>query len=108
MDLGGTNFRILRVHLKGEGGGLAAQEFTEVSIPPNLMVGTSDELFGYIVEEVLKFVAQEGEDFHPAVGRKRELGFTFSFPVMQTSIASGTLIRWTKGFNVEDTVGASI
>jgi len=42
LDLGGTNFRVLRVQLGGKDGGLVNQEFTEVSIPPNLMIGTSD------------------------------------------------------------------
>jgi hexokinase len=34
-----------------------------------------------------------------------ELGFTFSFPVLQTSINSGTLIDWTKGYNCHGMVG---
>lgn len=42
LDLGGTNFRILRVQLGGKDGGIISQEFTEASIPPNLMVGTSN------------------------------------------------------------------
>jgi len=46
----------------------------------------------------------EGEGLHPSPGRQRELGFTFSFPVRQTSIASGNLIKWTKGFSIEDAV----
>lgn len=41
LDLGGTNFRVLRVQLGGKDGGIISQESTEVSIPPNLMVGTS-------------------------------------------------------------------
>jgi hypothetical protein len=40
LDLGGTNFRVLRVQLGGKDG-VVSREFTEVSIPPNLMVGTS-------------------------------------------------------------------
>lgn len=60
-------------------------------------------LFDFIAEELAKFVDQEGEDFQ-LPGRQRELGFTFSFPVMQSSIASGNLIRWTKGFSIEDAV----
>lgn len=36
--------------------------------------------------------------------KQRELGFTFSFPVRQTSIASGTLIKWTKAFSIDDAV----
>lgn len=42
LDLGGTNFRVLRVQLGGKEGGIVNQEFAEVSIPQDLMVGTSD------------------------------------------------------------------
>ncbi|WVZ24456.1 hypothetical protein V8G54_003000 [Vigna mungo] len=108
VDLGGTNFRVLRVQLGGKEGGIVSQEFTEVSIPPDLMVGTSTALFDYIAAEVGKFVAQESEDFKVPPGRQREIGFTFSFPVMQTLIASGNLIKWTKGFNIEDAVGKDV
>uniref|UniRef100_A0A5B7AG93 Phosphotransferase n=1 Tax=Davidia involucrata TaxID=16924 RepID=A0A5B7AG93_DAVIN len=108
LDLGGTNFRVLRVQLGGKDGGIVNQEFAEVSIPPHLMVGTSDALFDYIATALAKFVAEEGQNFHLPPGRQRELGFTFSFPVMQTSIASGNLIRWTKGFSIDDTVGQDV
>ncbi|GAU24761.1 hypothetical protein TSUD_355900 [Trifolium subterraneum] len=107
LDLGGTNFRVLRVQLGGKDG-VVNTEFTEVSIPANLMVGTSNELFDYIASELAKFVKEENEDYKVPPGRKRELGFTFSFPVMQTSISSGNLIRWTKGFNIDDAVGQDV
>ncbi|XP_026411133.1 hexokinase-2-like [Papaver somniferum] len=67
LDLGGTNFRVLRVQLGGR------------------------------ERRVVK-----GEEFHLAPGKQRELGFTFSFPVKQASIASGTLLNWTKGFSIDD------
>ncbi|XP_058745368.1 hexokinase-2-like [Vicia villosa] len=108
LDLGGTNFRVLRVKLGGKENGVVSQEFTEVSIPPNLMVGTSKELFDFIAAELVKFVKEENGDFQVPPGGKRQLGFTFSFPVMQTSISSGNLIRWTKGFSIEDTVGQDV
>ncbi|KAK1554056.1 hypothetical protein Q3G72_007256 [Acer saccharum] len=44
LDLGGTNFRVLKVQLGGKDAGIVKQEFEEVSIPPNLMTGTSDGL----------------------------------------------------------------
>ncbi|MBA0565363.1 hypothetical protein Golob_010245, partial [Gossypium lobatum] len=99
LDLGGTNFRVLRVQLGGKGRDIVNQQFEEVSIPPSLMTGSSD------VTELAKFVAQEGSDFKQSPGRQRELGFTFSFPVMQSSIASRTLLRWTKGYSIDDIVG---
>ncbi|KAM0959798.1 hypothetical protein ACFX13_025527 [Malus domestica] len=108
LDLGGTNFRVLRVQLGGKGRGIISQEFTEVSIPENLMVGTSDALFDYIAAELAKFVAKEGQDYQLPPGRQRELGFTFSFPVLQSSINSGTLIKWTKGFSIDDAVGQDV
>lgn len=70
----------------------------------DLYILWSQELFNFIAEALAKFVATEGEDFHLPEGRQRELGFTFSFPVKQTSLSSGTLIKWTKGFSIEDTV----
>ncbi|XP_010249484.1 PREDICTED: hexokinase-1 [Nelumbo nucifera] len=108
LDLGGTNFRVLRVQLGGKDGRVVNQEFAEVSIPPHLMTGGSEELFDYIAAELAKFVKTEGEDFHLSPGRQRELGFTFSFPVRQLSITSGTLIKWTKGFSIEDVVGQDV
>ncbi|XP_041009045.1 hexokinase-1-like [Juglans microcarpa x Juglans regia] len=108
LDLGGTNFRVLRVQLGGPGKHIIHQEFDEVAIPRHLMTGSSDELFDFIAAALAKFVATESEGFHPAPGRQRELGFTFSFPVRQLSISSGTLIKWTKGFNIEDVVGQDV
>ncbi|KAB5552647.1 hypothetical protein DKX38_009958 [Salix brachista] len=108
LDLGGTNFRVIRVLLGGKHGGVVKQEFEEVSIPPHLMTGSSDALFDYIAAALARFVATEGEGLHPSPGRQRELGFTFSFPVRQTSIASGNLMKWTKGFSIEDAVGQDV
>ncbi|XXG45869.1 hypothetical protein AAC387_Pa02g0836 [Persea americana] len=108
LDLGGTNFRVMRVLLGGKEACVIKQECKEVAIPPHLMVGTSDELFDFIAEELAKFVSTESDDFRASIGRQRELGFTFSFPVRQNSIASGTIIKWTKGFFIEDAIGADV
>lgn len=108
LDLGGTNFRVLRVVLGGKEARVVKQEFEEVSIPQHLMVGSSQELFNFIAAAIAKFVATEGEGLHVLPGRQRELGFTFSFPVRQTSISSGNLIKWTKGFSIEDAVGEDV
>ncbi|OAY82144.1 Hexokinase-1 [Ananas comosus] len=108
LDLGGTNFRVLRVQLGGKEGRVAKQEYEEVSIPPHLMVGGSHELFDFIASALAQFIASESDDFHLPDGRQRELGFTFSFPVKQSSIASGALIKWTKGFAIDGTVGEDV
>ncbi|CAL9223667.1 unnamed protein product [Arabidopsis halleri] len=108
LDLGGTNFRVMRVLLGGKQDRVVKREFKEESIPPHLMTGKSHELFDFIVDVLAKFVATEGEDFHLPPGRQRELGFTFSFPVKQISLSAGTLINWTKGFSIDDTVNKDV
>lgn len=107
LDLGGTNFRVLRVQLGGKEKRVVKRESREVSIPPHLMTGSAAELFGFIASAVAKYVADEGHN-RVLGGKQRELGFTFSFPVRQTSIASGTLIKWTKAFAVDDAVGEDV
>lgn len=42
LDLGGTNFRVLRVQLGGKEERVVATEFDQVSIPQELMFGTSE------------------------------------------------------------------
>ncbi|XP_077221261.1 hexokinase 3 [Tasmannia lanceolata] len=108
LDLGGTNFRVLRVQLGGKDGRVIGTEFEQVSIPEELMFGTTEELFDFIASGLAKFAQKESGSFHMPSGRKREIGFTFSFPVRQTSIDSGILIKWTKGFAVKGTAGKDI
>ncbi|CAN4096303.1 unnamed protein product [Withania somnifera] len=109
LDLGGTNFRVMRMQLGGKEKCIVKHEVKEASIPQNVMAGSSsDVLFDFIATALAEFVATEGDDFHLPPGRQRELGFTFSFPVKQMSIASGTLIKWTKGFSIEDVVGQDV
>ncbi|KAK6939354.1 Hexokinase, N-terminal [Dillenia turbinata] len=108
LDLGGTNFRVLRVQLGGKDERVIATEFEQVSIPQELMFGTSEELFDFIANGLAKFAEKEGGKFHIPQGRKREIGFTFSFPVKQISIDSGILIKWTKGFAVSGTAGKDV
>ncbi|CAN1266575.1 HXK2 [Linum perenne] len=108
LDLGGTNFRVMRVMLGGEEEGVVKQESVKVSIPPQVMTGTSEELFDFIAQSLKKFVETESEDLNPSIGRQRELGFTFSFPVNQTSISSGLLMNWTKGFSIHDAIGQDV
>ncbi|KAI4388478.1 hypothetical protein MLD38_000801 [Melastoma candidum] len=108
LDLGGTNFRVLRVQLGGKDDRVIATEFEQVTIPQELMFGTSEELFDFIALKLTNFAANEGGKFHLSSGRMREIGFTFSFPVRQTSIDSGILIKWTKGFAVSGTAGKDV
>ncbi|KAE8807051.1 hexokinase-8-like [Hordeum vulgare] len=108
LDLGGTNFRVLKVQLGGNDKHVISRESREVAIPPHLMSGSSSELFAFIASELAKFVTDEEKGTSLSNGKKLELGFTFSFPVRQRSVASGTLVKWTKAFSIEDAVGKDV
>lgn len=108
LDLGGTNFRVLRVQLGGQRSSNLERDVERQPIPQHLMSSTSENLFDFIASSLKEFVEREGGGSENSLNRRRELGFTFSFPVKQTSVSSGILIKWTKGFCIEDTVGREV
>ncbi|KAI0118332.1 glucokinase [Nemania sp. FL0031] len=122
VDLGGTNFRVCSVHLNGDT--TFNLTYSKVAIPKELMVAkTSKELFGFLAKQIELFLKTHHEEHFEAYVRRRRssktaegyedenifrLGFTFSFPVQQFGINKGSLIRWTKGFDIADTVGKDV
>ncbi|KAK2979198.1 hypothetical protein RJ640_024640, partial [Escallonia rubra] len=112
LDLGGTNFRVLRVQLRGQRSDNLEHTVDRQAIPQHLMTSTSEvaefELFDFIASSLKKFVEEEENISELSQVKRRELGFTFSFPVRQTSVSSGILIKWTKGFAIDDMVGRDV
>ncbi|MCJ1409766.1 glucokinase [Ptychographa xylographoides] len=122
VDLGGTNFRVCSIHLNGDTTFSLTQ--SKVAIPQELMVAkTAEELFAFLARQIQVFLKIHHEDHYEAGVRRRKtmsasegykdeenfhLGFTFSFPVHQVGINSGTLIRWTKGFDIDDAIGKDV
>ncbi|KAI9721260.1 MAG: hypothetical protein M1812_002422 [Candelaria pacifica] len=122
VDLGGTNFRVCSVRLHGNTTFSLTQ--SKVAIPKELMVAkTAKELFGFLAKQIELFLkTHHNDDFEAHVRRRQtisaregfkdeeifDLGFTFSFPVHQVGINKGTLMRWTKGFNIEDAIGKDV
>ena len=67
----------------------------------------AEELFCFIAKHVTAFL----KEHHPEklnCGEILNLGFSFSFPCYQTSLKSGVLLRWTKGFDIDDAVGKDV
>ncbi|XP_044478842.1 hexokinase-3-like [Mangifera indica] len=108
LVLGGTNFRVLRVLLGGQRSSILAQEVERQPIPRCVMSGTHEDLFDFMASSLKQFVEKEGNGSESFAAKKKELGFTFSFPVRQTSVSSGTLIKWTKGFAIEEMVDKEV
>ncbi|PKA66991.1 Hexokinase-3 [Apostasia shenzhenica] len=108
LDLGGTNFRLLRVQLGGIQSLILSHEVKSQPIPQHLMTGKAEDLFDFIATALKAFVDEVDEEFEDKTDVRMQLGFTFSFHVRQTSVSSGILIRWTNGFSVEDAVGKDV
>lgn len=113
IDLGGTNFRVCSVTLNGDSTFDMVQE--KAPIPDRIMKSTSKEFSAHLVDRVEQFLKihhndslahEQNPDGTP--NNFFKMGFTFSFPVNQTSINRGTLIRWTKGYDIKDMVGKDV
>lgn len=108
LDLGGTNFRLTAMELRGDGS-IVQGKSGHFVIPATAMTGSHDDLFGFIATSVGCYL----DENPPTSGaysaeRPAKIGFTFSFPVQQTSLSSGSLIKWTKGFTTTGVVGQDV
>ncbi|KAI7991498.1 Oligopeptide transporter 4 [Camellia lanceoleosa] len=108
LDLGGTNFRVLRLELVGDRSAIPDPDVERKPIPQNLKTSTGEELFDLIASSLKEFIEKKEGVHELSAVKRRELGFTFSFPVKQMSVSSGILIKWTKGFAIEDMVGRDV
>jgi len=122
VDLGGTNFRVCSIQLNGDT--TFNLTYSKVAIPKELMVAKkAEDLFAFLAKQIEIFLKTHHEDHFDAHIRRRmtvsspsgfldesvfRLGFTFSFPVQQLGINKGTLIRWTKGFDIPDAIGKDV
>ncbi len=102
LDLGGTNFRVLQVHLNGKEA--VVEQASKYVIPHAATQGRGVELFDFIAQSIEHFLSQHTN------GQKKKipLGFTFSFPVDQTAIDKGRLVSWTKAFSASDVVNKDV
>lgn len=101
LDLGGTNFRVLLIHLKEEHD--FQMESRIYAIPQHIMLGSGTQLFDHIAECLANFMNE-----HDVYKERLPLGFTFSFPLTQLGLTKGLLVTWTKGFNCAGVVNEDV
>lgn len=99
VDLGGTNLRIGLVELLGSGEFKIKKDSTV--IPDSLKCGSGKVIFDFIAQNIETFLE------HPEIEAELplKLGFTFSFPVEQESLAHGTILGWSKEIEGKDVIG---
>ncbi|OAP61360.1 hypothetical protein AYL99_03563 [Fonsecaea erecta] len=113
VDLGGTNFRVCSITLHGNQSFSLQQ--SKVAVPRALMEAkTAHELFSFLAKQIEAFLKAHHADHFETYQNKSgeveffDLGFTFSFPVNQVGINKGKLMRWTKGFNIDEAIGQDV
>lgn len=102
LDLGGTNFRIMELELKGSGR-MGRARVMKFKLDKKHITGTGELFFDFIAGCLKDFLKK-----NKALGKAGKLGFTFSFPVKQADITSGYLVCWTKGFKASGVVGRNV
>ncbi len=99
MDLGGTNYRVATVDFAGG----KASIHPENGWKKDLSVMKNK---GFTQKDLFKELAD------PIMEIKREspmpIGYCFSYPAESTTDGDGTLLRWTKGVNIEEMVGQKV
>jgi hexokinase len=105
LDCGGSNFRVCLVTLEGQG--LIRSKQGKYVLPEDLKAGSGVDLFNFFADSIRRFLDDIGIVVNPN-GPPKPLGFTFSFPVKQTSIDEGFLIQWNKGFTVTGVCGLDV
>ncbi|XP_005988265.1 hexokinase-2 [Latimeria chalumnae] len=103
LDLGGTNFRVLRVKVSDNGSQQVEMENQIYAIPEHIMRGSGTQLFDHIAECLANFM-----DKLNIKDKRLPLGFTFSFPCHQTKLDESILVTWTKGFKSSGVEGKDI
>ncbi|KAL7745328.1 hypothetical protein ACLKA6_015348 [Drosophila palustris] len=101
LDLGGTNFRVLLIHLQENND--FQMESRIYAIPQHIMIGSGIQLFDHIAECLSNFMAE-----HNVYSERLPLGFTFSFPLRQLGLTKGLLATWTKGFDCAGVVDEDV
>lgn len=87
----------------------------KIAVPRTLMeTQVASELFGFMAKQIEAFLKKHHQDrlethkAKPGTVPYFDLGFTFSFPTHQVGINKGRLIRWTKGFAIQEAVGQDV
>uniref|UniRef100_A0A8B9I1T8 hexokinase n=1 Tax=Astyanax mexicanus TaxID=7994 RepID=A0A8B9I1T8_ASTMX len=93
LDLGGSNFRILRVKVSHEKKQTVQMEKLLCHL----------QLFDHVAECLGDFMEKQ-----KIKDKKLPVGFTFSFPCVQTKLDEAVLLTWTKRFKVNGVEGMDV
>ncbi|KAN0076625.1 hypothetical protein V8E54_006767 [Elaphomyces granulatus] len=97
LDVGGSTFRVALIELQGRQRGMKVLRVASSPIDNTVKLLEGAAFFDWIAENIDTMLIQVGEKY----GRDTvplAIGLSWSFPIDQTSISSGRVIRMGKGF----------
>lgn len=102
LDLGGTNFRVIKLQL--EKGKIVDEIIEYYQVEEHLRLGKGTNLFEFLAECIKDFIQKNN------LSREKSLplGFTFSFPMTQKALDIALLVNWTKSFNCPGVIGEDV
>uniref|UniRef100_A0A8C4Z456 hexokinase n=1 Tax=Gadus morhua TaxID=8049 RepID=A0A8C4Z456_GADMO len=103
LDLGGSNFRILRVKVTRDKKQPVQMESQVYETPDDIIHGSSTRLFDHVADCLGDFMEKQN-----IKDKNLPVGFTFSFPCAQTKLNEAVLVTWTKKFKVSGVEGMDV
>ncbi|CAO3681143.1 unnamed protein product [Rhizopus stolonifer] len=110
LDMGGTNLRIAAVELKGAG----QTSVRELKRCPSaeLKTGEGHVFFDWVADAVRDLITVEAKNLFTQSqvegAETLSLGVCWSFPVDQTAVDRGTILRMGKGFTLKNAEGRDL
>eukprot|EP01053_Blabericola_migrator_P005871 Blabericola_migrator_1__5870@NODE_2972_length_2149_cov_966_886167_g1860_i0_p1_GENE_NODE_2972_length_2149_cov_966_886167_g1860_i0NODE_2972_length_2149_cov_966_886167_g1860_i0_p1_ORF_typecomplete_len514_score97_75Hexokinase_1/PF00349_21/8_5e53Hexokinase_2/PF03727_16/5_2e46DUF2964/PF11177_8/0_16_NODE_2972_length_2149_cov_966_886167_g1860_i02421783 len=101
LDFGGSNFRVVRVHMEGGKMQVTQKKASLMDCKTDLPKGlldpkaTATMMFDFFADICRGFMQENGDI---SSSRPFDVGFTFSYPCVSRNVASSALTVWTKGF----------
>uniref|UniRef100_A0A8C1P9S3 hexokinase n=1 Tax=Cyprinus carpio TaxID=7962 RepID=A0A8C1P9S3_CYPCA len=103
LDLGGSNFRILRVKVSHEKKQTVQMESQIYETPEDIIHGSGSRLFDHVAECLGDFMEKQ-----KIKDKKLPVGFTFSFPYLDFLLNPAVLLTWTKRFKASGVEGMDV
>uniref|UniRef100_A0A7N6BVB8 Hexokinase-2 n=1 Tax=Anabas testudineus TaxID=64144 RepID=A0A7N6BVB8_ANATE len=103
LDLGGSNFRILRVKVTHDKKQPVQMESQVYETPDDIIHGSGTQLFDHVADCLGDFM-----DKQKIKDKKLPVGFTFSFPCLQSKLDEAVLLTWTKKFKASGVEGMDV
>ncbi|OJJ37471.1 hypothetical protein ASPWEDRAFT_50645 [Aspergillus wentii DTO 134E9] len=118
IDVGGSNLRVAFIELLGEAADSDTQPMDTISkaqrqrvkrtlekawpIQEHLKMDKAEDLFAWIGDCIAEVVAESltSDATRGEIPEELDMGITFSFPIMQESLAEATLMPMGKGFAI--------